>query len=144
MPLTQTVRVDYSVRTTSKRGRVGVAKMPSYARIGALRAALAAGKAAPVAVVSPLADPFTDADWRVAQHARELVDSVVHTWRWRVTVIPSDGHARRFWFRGTLASVTARANAIFTAPHLVLIEPAPVQSGGEIFDRRLNLSTGET
>lgn len=87
-----------------------------------------------------LPEKFSDADWRHARLHREMVDSVVYCHRWRVTIIPSDRVARRFYMRGTLESVTNRAHQIFTDPGLVLVEPAPVQIGPESFDKRLSLS----
>lgn len=106
--------------------------------IAALQRADVAGQPA-VASYPPL-QKFTDADWRHSRLHREMVDSVVHCVRWRVTITPADHVARRFYMRGTLESVTNRAQQIFTDPGLVLVEPAPVQIGPESFDRRLNLS----
>lgn len=120
--------------------------MASYIVSARLRRALGLGgpltSSTIPAAPSPFHPPFTAVDWLHAQNTREAIDALTYPHRWRVTVTPvGDNKARQFWLRGTLESVTRRGLSIFTAPCLLVVEPAQSQQGGEIFDARLSLST---
>lgn len=122
-----------------------VRHMANHVAAARLRRELAARIPAPpsIGTPAPIGEPFTDAMWRESRLLREAVDSIVHPVHWAVTIVPIDGVPRRYFFKGTHASVAHRAHAIFPADKtaVVLIEPA--RSHGlsvEFIDRRFNLA----
>lgn len=115
--------------------------MANYSALGALRQRLGL-----ISRPTPVCrHPFTDTHWADAARQREYVDSLIYyPNRFAVTVVPADGAPRHFILRGSLESVTRRAQAFFAdKTHVLVIEPHPY-AGGESFDRRLSLSKGKS
>jgi hypothetical protein len=71
-----------------------------------------------------------------------MADSVAHIYRWRVnvTLTLDPTTPRRFYLRGNAEQINARIGAMFPGEsYLLSVEPAPVQRGPEVFDRRLSV-----